>query len=312
MKITVVLCTYNRCHSLATALASVAASELPNSVEWEVLIVDNNSTDQTRAVVESFCQKYPARFRYLFEAHQGKSYALNSGIRAACGDVLAFMDDDVTVDPKWLQNISADLLADSCVGVGGRILPDWPCVPPSWLPSNTWYGMAPLVMFDMGPEAGPLNAPPFGTNMAFHRRVFEKYGAFRTDLGPRPKSEIRNEDTEFGNRLLAAGEQLRYEPKAVVRHVVPQERLRQRFFLRWWFDKGRANVRESGVASDTKWVIGGIPLHLFRRLAAGTIRWLITFEPSRRFAYRLTVYLVAGIITESYIHRSGTTRKKDS
>ncbi len=107
MNITVILCTYNRAETLSKALQSVAFSELPKSLEWEVLVVDNNSRDQTHDVVEGFCRQYPGRFRYLFEPQQGKSHALNSGIREARGDVLAFMDDDVTVEPAWWQNASS-------------------------------------------------------------------------------------------------------------------------------------------------------------------------------------------------------------
>ena len=89
-----------------------------------------------------------------------------------------------------------------------------------WRPSSC--------LFDLGPEAGPLAEPPFGTNMAFPKRVFEKYGSFRTDLGPRPGSEIRGEDTEFGRRLLTRRERLRYEPSAVVHHQVAKNRLQKR------------------------------------------------------------------------------------
>ena len=109
MKITVILCTYNRSRYLRTALDSVAASILPASVSWDVLVVDNNSNDQTREVVKEYCAKYPEHFKYLFEPTPGKSHALNSGIREAAGDVLAFMDDDVTVEPTWLQNLTAAL-----------------------------------------------------------------------------------------------------------------------------------------------------------------------------------------------------------
>jgi glucosyl-dolichyl phosphate glucuronosyltransferase len=109
MNVTVVICTYNRCKSLAKTLKSVAVSELPESVEWEVLVVDNNSKDQTRAVVEEFCQRYPKRFRYLFEPQQGKSQALSASIRAAHGEILAFTDDDVIVEPAWLSSLTAPL-----------------------------------------------------------------------------------------------------------------------------------------------------------------------------------------------------------
>ena len=107
MKVTVILCTYNRCGSLVRALESVAASQLPPSVEWEVLVVDNNSTDQTREVVADFARRHAGRFRYVFEARQGQSHARNAGIQEAAGDVLAFTDDDIRVEPTWLAKLSA-------------------------------------------------------------------------------------------------------------------------------------------------------------------------------------------------------------
>src|SRR6266852_7424384 len=107
MKITVIICTFNRCRSLSKALDSVAAQVLPESIEWKVIVVDNNSSDQTRELAEDYSRRYPGRFRYLFEPQQGKSHALNTGIREARGEILAFMDDDVIVDTKWLQNLTA-------------------------------------------------------------------------------------------------------------------------------------------------------------------------------------------------------------
>ena len=92
MNTTVVLCTYNRCESLAKALASTACLQLPGSVDWEVLVVDNNSSDRTREVAEEYCRRSPGHFRYLFEPRQGKSHALNTGIREARGDVIAFIE----------------------------------------------------------------------------------------------------------------------------------------------------------------------------------------------------------------------------
>jgi glycosyltransferase involved in cell wall biosynthesis len=216
MKITVILCTYNRCQSLVKALGSVATSVLPDSVEWEVVVVDNNSRDRTRDVVEEFCRRYPERFRYLFHPEQGKSHALNAGIREAQGDILAFMDDDVIVGPMWLQNLTAYLHNVDWAGAGGRIVPQRTFAPPRWLSLEEPHALSPFALFDLGHEAGELTEAPFGTNMAFRRELFKKYGGFRTDLGPCPGSQIRGEDSEFSQRLLAAGERLRYEPSAVV------------------------------------------------------------------------------------------------
>src|ERR1700734_3508684 len=144
MKITIILCTYNRCASLAKALESTAAMTLPGSAEWEVLVVDNNSTDQTREVVEGFHSRYPRHFRYLFEPQQGKSYALNAGVREARGDILAFTDDDVTVEPTWLQNLTAPLKTGECVGTSGRTLPEQSFSPPRWLGGEGRYPLGPL------------------------------------------------------------------------------------------------------------------------------------------------------------------------
>jgi GT2 family glycosyltransferase len=160
-------------------------------------------------------------------------------------------------------------------------------------------------MFDLGLEAGLLAEPPFGTNMAFQKKLFEKYDDFRTDLGPRPGSEIRNEDTEFGHRLLTAGERLRYEPSAIVYHSVSQNRVQKKYFLAWWFDKARADIWQFGVPHNTRWFVAGIPLYLFRRLAVWTVRWIVAVEPSRRFSNKIKTWTVAGQILESYRQSRG-------
>ena len=157
MRISVILCTYNRSQSLARTLESVAEQILPNSIEWEVLVVDNNSKDQTRDVVEDFCRRYSGRFRYLFEPRQGLSHARNAGIREARGDVLAFTDDDVILEATWLRNLTSTLQDGVWVGAGGRILPEQTFVPPRWLSVNERHALAPLAIFDGGPA--PINLP---------------------------------------------------------------------------------------------------------------------------------------------------------
>ena len=185
MTITVILCTFNRCERLKKALESVACSKLPGAIDWEVLVVDNNSSDATSAVVKHFCELYGDRFRYLFEPCPGKSYALNAGIRGARGSIVVFMDDDVTVEPTWLENLTSVLGCHQWTGVGGRVLPLWSMPPPKWLPNDP-RALAPLAGFDLGATAGPLMEAPCGTNMAFRKSVFDKFGGFRTDLGPSP------------------------------------------------------------------------------------------------------------------------------
>jgi glucosyl-dolichyl phosphate glucuronosyltransferase len=302
MDITVILCTFNRNESLAKALASTAVQELPASVTWEVLVVDNNSTDQTRHVVEQFSQDHPGRYRYLFEPRQGKSYALNTAIRQAQGEVLAFIDDDVVAESAWLQNLTAHLRRGDCAGIAGRILPEKSFVPPPWIPIRERYALAPLAVFTPNLEAGPLHDSPFGANMAFHRRMFEKYGGFRNDLGPQPggASPQKSEDSEFGQRVLTAGEKLRYEPSAIVYHSVPAERLQKQYFLTWWRDKARSDIRAFGAPTDTSWLIAGVPLYLFRRFAVWNLRGLFTSNPARKFSCQIKAWSNLGEIMECY------------
>jgi glucosyl-dolichyl phosphate glucuronosyltransferase len=298
MKVTVILCTYNRSQSLIKALTSVANSIMPDPVAWEVLVVDNNSPDRTREVVEEFCRRYPQHFRYLFEARQGKSYALNSGIRATDADVLAFMDDDVEVDAYWLNYLTRVLQTSPWSGVSGRILAETGFVPPRWMETRGRYALAPLAFFDLGDKAEESREAPFGTNMAFRREMFQKYGDFRTDLGPQPGSQIRNEDTEFGTRLLNGGERIWYEASALVYHSVPRDRVRKDYFLAWWFDKARADVRQDGVPRNSRLCIAGVPLFLFRTLLGWALRWMLSVDPGRRFSCKLNVWKTAGLIQE--------------
>jgi glycosyltransferase involved in cell wall biosynthesis len=299
MKISVILCTYNRCRSLSKTLESISCSKLPKAIDWDVLVVDNNSCDQTRPVVEEFCHRHPRRFRYLFEPRPGKSNALTTGIREASGDILVFTDDDVTVEPTWLQNLTANLHNREWAGTGGRTLPVPSFLRPQWLVVDE-RTLATLGCFDRGLDSIELTEPPFGNNMAYRKEMFEKHGGFLTDLGPRPGSLIRSEDTEFGLRLLAAGERLRYEPSAVVYHSVPENRITKDYFLSWWFDKARADIRASGSEPRARWYFAGIPLVLMRRLAVWTLRWICTVEPSGRFSNKVKVWFVAGQILECY------------
>jgi glycosyltransferase involved in cell wall biosynthesis len=303
MNISVILCTYNRSASLEKALESLSASIVPNPIEWEILVVDNNSSDGTRAVVESFCLKYPGRFRYLFEPHQGKSHALNSGIRDARGEILAFVDDDVSVEPAWLHNLTSVLNGGEWVGSGGRILPPKLFSLPRWLSFDPPYAMggALCAHFDLGEKEMQLDRPPYGTNMAFKKEVFLKYGGFRIDMGPRPGSELRSEDTELGCRLLTGGERLRYVPSAVVYHEVPESRIRKEFFLAWWYDFGRARILEVGVRPKI-WGISrryiSLPNNILRVLPSKALRWLFSSNPKQRFFNKCMTWSTVGRIVE--------------
>jgi len=162
-----------------------------------------------------------------------------------------------------------------------------------------------LALFDLGAADIELKQPPFGTNMAFQKEMFEKCGGFRLDLGPRPGSELRNEDTEFGRRLLTAGERLRYAPSATVYHRVPEERLTKGYFLKFCFDHGRASIRETGRRPD----IWGIPRRFLTLLKIGmlaigrSLHWMWTWNRKLRFHRKAMVWMTAGEIAEVWSQR---------
>jgi glucosyl-dolichyl phosphate glucuronosyltransferase len=264
MDISLIVCTYNRCESLPRALESIALSEIPDSIEWEVLVVDNNSRDRTREAVEAFVARFPGRFRYLFEPRQGLSNARNAGIAAAQGRALAFTDDDVTVDSNWLWNLTQPLLEGSCAGTAGRILlGDFQ--PPPWLAVSGSMSLGgTLAQFDLGDRSVSLDKAPFGACMAFQKSVFEEFGDFRTDLGRAGKNLIGNEDTEFGARLLSKGTTLLYVPSAIVHHPVLRERLTKRYFRSFWFAYGRAMVRQNGERQSF-WMVPRTYIRQLRR-----------------------------------------------
>jgi glycosyltransferase involved in cell wall biosynthesis len=298
MVISVILCTYNRAAGLRQTLESLRDLALPPPHRWELILVDNNSIDGTRAVAEDFLKTPGITGTYVFEGRQGLSHARNAGIGAATGDVMVFTDDDVTVDRNWLAYLHEAFQRPDCAAVGGKIVPVWTCAKPSWLVQDGPYQlMKVIVSFDLGEATCPLKSPPFGANMAYRKGMFEKYGVFRPDLGRSGSSLMGCEETEFSKRLLDAGESLFYEPRAIVYHPVEPRRLTKRYFQSWYFNYGIARVKLKGTPGpETRGARRGLVTTALKNV----VKWIITMESRRRFFHKLQVYLTAGELLESY------------
>lgn len=263
-RISVVVCTFNRCVSLQDTLEALMRQALPSGLTLEILVVDNNSTDRTAEVAALAAGRSPWPLRYVLETTQGLSVARNAGIAAAHGDIVAFTDDDVIPEPSWVRALSQAFIEHHGDCVGGKILPLWLQPPPAWAasarPSSSIWDM--LALLDRGSEVRMASAKQwnlvYGANMAFRKSVFEEVGVFRTDLGPQGANFSRGDDTDMLMRLLQAGKRVVYTPHAVVRHKVPPQRLRLSYFRQWQFGSGRSNTRLAASVAQ------GIPRWLVR------------------------------------------------
>jgi len=297
--ISIVVCTYNGSWKLENTLASFSRLSTALEVPWELVVVDNCSTDNTAHLVGQFAAKSRFSVRYVYEPEQGKSFALNTGVQAARGDLLAFTDDDVLVDQHWLTSLARTFAQFDCIGVAGRVVPVWWEPKPEWLELEDQQA---VVHFEYGEEPRTLDFPPNGANMAFRRIAFEKYGLFRVDLG-KTKDATGIEDREFGVRLLTAGQRIVYAPKAVIYHPVERGRLRKDYFLRWAYSIGRQLVR-SGLWPEDAVRYFGIPRYLLGSLLTNCSRWAAAREKKRRFQHLLHVYRDFGTISEGWLNRA--------
>ena len=274
--VSVIISTYNRCDLLPVALASVLEQD-SGAVSYEVIVVDNNSTDKTRYVVESFLERPNINLRYIFEEKQGLSYARNAGIAVARAPIVAFTDDDVYVSPDWVANIKRVFDQHPEIGcVGGKVLPQWSNEPPSWLTNDHW---TPLALLDYGDSSFYVNTDRpiclIGANMAFRREVFERIGVFAPEL-QRVKGTIGSmEDFEFELRFYQSGGQGLYEPSLRVLSPVDLERLKKTYHRKWHTGHGRFNamLRNEKVEQASARLFD-VPSHIYRQALVDAVYWL--------------------------------------
>ena len=291
------MCTHNRAKTLSTTLSSFSEQIVPPNLSWELIVVDNRSSDNTRDLVESFARNAPFPVRYLFEGTLGKSMALNTGVSNAYGDIVAFTDDDVFLHPEWLTTLNRDFEEFGCIGIGGRVIPVWTQPKPEWLEMK---GQQAIVNFDLGEEPTVTTVPPLGANCAFRKSVFAKYGLFRADLGPAgDRRGMTCEDTEFAQRVIRGHEKIVYSPRAIVYHPVAPHRTTKAFFQTWYYYDGRSSVR-ANQSPDNSVHYFGIPRWMYRGALANGMLWMLSCDSKQRFQYKLSTYRGLGRMVEAF------------
>ncbi|MBA4373994.1 MAG: hypothetical protein C0402_14180 [Thermodesulfovibrio sp.] len=293
MKISVIICTYNRAESLKRTLDSVMTLSVPENLLWEIIIVDNNSADRTKEVIEEFRVRSGFNVVYAFEEQKGLSHARNCGIQAAEGEIIAFTDDDVIVDKNWLVSIEKTFEENDIACAGGKILPFWEKSPPPWLKKDL-YGY--IALLDLGDEYVRMTMPGlYGANFAVKSSMFQKYGYFNTTIGRTPTKLYGGEETDFMGLLIRKNEGVYYSPTMVVHHCIPEDRMKKSYFKKWACDQGELTGMRMGNQPLLKNMRRLVRYGINVIKGAGKMVWFQAVNPHKAFRehLKITYYIVA-------------------
>ncbi len=242
LKVSVVICTYNRSSLLAESINSIQQQGYPFD-SWEIIVVDNNSSDDTMQKVRELSIVSPVPIKYLVEKEQGLSYARNAGIGQAAGNIVVFTDDDIEADKSWLSSLVAAFDSPDIACTGGPIRPLWEVSKPEWL-TDEWLTYLTINEFGSAREQGEFKHPeyPYGANIAFRRDVFEQLGFFPTDLGRKGTNLLSNEEVMLCHRIMLSGKKIKFAPEAVIYHKISKQRLTKQWFYHRTYWQGRSEA----------------------------------------------------------------------
>ena len=262
----------NRSNRLIRTLKSLQSQDLPENFAWEVVVVDNNSTDDTPEKVREFARNSAVIVRYVKERNQGLSHARNKGVAEARGRYLHFTEDDEIADKDLILEIYGTFETFQCDCVGGRIYLKCEDEMPRWLTRELWGFLGYL---DYGDNTLQMDEQryPFGGNMTFSREVFKRIGLFNVNMGRKGDQLFGGEEVDFFRRLLFAGGKGVYQPKALVYHIIDKSRLKKNYFRTLHYNEGmqRALLDDEVCLRS----LFGVPLFIFPQLlrSVGNYVW---------------------------------------
>jgi glucosyl-dolichyl phosphate glucuronosyltransferase len=309
----VAVITHNRAETLRRTLPRLVA--MAGRYDAEVIVVDNASSDDTQTVVSEL-SRGGSIVRYVQESRPGKYWALNTGIQAAAGEIIATTDDDAYPREDWLARAAAGFEQFGCDFVGGPVYPIWTGPRPRWLTERSAVYQKVLGLQDHGSQAleyGCGISWPLGVNVAYRRGVFDRVGLFDGRLG-RLAGTLRNQaQREWHLRARAAGVHGYYLPQMAVDHIVSTDRLEKQYFRRWYYWHGISRAilcrgrgldveePESGVRPLAERQLFGVPLRLYRKAlrSARSFTWHSIRRDSSAFDYELWLCFFAGVLRES-------------
>lgn len=268
MKISVIICTYNRCKYIYNALKSVAENDFPTE-DYEVILVNNNCTDDTEKESLRFRNDFPQiEFKQFFECNQGLSYARNRGIRESRGEMLVFLDDDAFVQTDYLKNLSRFLSQyPDAMAYGGKISPVFETGrEPDWLGRWSYSWVSAL---DKGSAVSLFagRSYPIGANMGIRKSVFDSCGTFNVELGRSKNNLNGGEEKDMFDRIAKGGHKIYYFPNIEAKHVIPPHRVTIAFIKRLGYGVGVSERRRTLGVSRTQYL---------KRLFSECVKWFAT------------------------------------
>lgn len=268
MKISVIICTYNRAKYLYNILKSIAQNTLEKSI-FEVLVIDNNSNDDTVQIFEQFKKDFSEiNARYIFEPQQGLSFARNRGILESTGEILIYVDDDALVNTEYLQSYFDFFQNNTNIyAAGGPIIPQYETQEPKWM---SFYTKQLLTAFLYnGEKIKPFKRSQFpgGGNAAYRKTVFDKVGLFNTELGRKGNSLAGAEEKDIFDKMRTRNMQIFYLPKSILYHIIPQKKLEKPYFDKLTLAIGHSERLRTLSISRAKYA---------KRLIIECVKWVAT------------------------------------
>jgi glycosyltransferase involved in cell wall biosynthesis len=323
LRLDVLIPTHNRAAMLERCIASVLRAAPADGLDVRVTVVCNACTDGSHAAVLRYQAAYPGRISVVDERRRGKSKALNAGIAATSGDLVAMIDDDEEVDVQWLRVIEHAFADPSLDFAGGPYIPVWAGPVPDWIPTDY---LAVLGAVDNGGTVEPYS-PEFpgilkGGNAVIRRSVLLKAGRYAEHLGPGSFARLFScEDEDMYWRLLELGARGNYFPELVIFHYISADRLTREYYRRWCFWRGVSRALMDRRHPLPVRYLGGIPRFLWGRAARSCLRLLV--PPAKRsardaFTDELRMWDLAGFAYGRHIYVLAryspikSRRKKDS
>lgn len=267
IELSVIICTYNREKYLLSTLESLVDQSYDKTL-YEIILVNNNSSDGTEQVCNTFQKQYPeVNFKYCLEINQGLSFARNRGIRESQGEVVIFIDDDARATSGYLKSIHLFFNENQdCVSLGGKIIPDYEDnQEPKWMSKFLLPIIAALNLGDKT-QLFPSNKFPIGANMSFRKSIFSKVGDFNTNLGRKGTSLEAGEEKDLFERVRKEGK-VYYLPTAEVFHYIPNDRVKPSYIKKQAIGVGKSNMTRAKLK-------GGIGI--FKLLSLEAVKWGVT------------------------------------